>query len=124
VLTTRLLPRAEWATVLTGTDLGVVSSLMPEETVIIVVEDDEVLVGCWALTRMWQAEGVWIAPAAAKSAAVARRLLVAMRREAEKVGTHVVLTGAQTDGVRSMLTRLGAEELPISVFAWPMETEG
>ena len=123
MLTTRIVPREEWTTRLAGTDLGTVASLMPEETRMIVVEDDGVLVGCWSLTRMWQAEGVWIAPEAAKSPAIGRRLLKAMRQQAIDVGASCLLTGAQTDAVRSILTKLGATELPVSLYAWPIEQE-
>lgn len=122
-LTTRLVPRDEWATKLAGTDLGTVASYLPEETRIIAVEDNGVLVGCWSLTRMWQAEGLWMAPAAARSASVGRRLLMAMKHQAHEVGAQVLLTGAQNEAVRAMLLKIGARELPISLFAWPMETE-
>ena len=123
MLTTRILPREEWADRLAGTDLGTVAALMPDETRIIVVEDDGAVVGCWSLTRMWQAEGVWIDPAAAKSPAIGRRLLKAMREQAIAVGASCLLTGAQTDEVRTILTKLGATELPVSLYAWPMERE-
>jgi hypothetical protein len=123
MLTKRILPREEWETVLAGRELGAVAHRLPDETSIIVIERDGVLVGCWSLTHIWQAEGLWMAPEEAQSPSVGRKLLLAMREEAHKVGTHLILTGATTDPVRALLTKVGAEELPIAVFAWPMGEE-
>ena len=121
-LTTRILERAEYGERLAGTDLGTVAALLPDDTRIIAVEDDGVLVGCWSLVPVWQAEGLWMAPAAAQSATVGRRLLRAMRQQAADVGACVVLTGATTEPVRQLLTKVGAQELPVHLYAWPMET--
>ena len=120
MLTTQILGPAEGATQLAGTDLGAVARLMPGETKFIKVARADRPVGCWALTHVWMAEGVWIDPDEVKSPAVARRLLRAMREQALAVGATCILTGAQTDEVRAMLEKLGATEVPISLYQWPI----
>jgi hypothetical protein len=122
-LTTRIVPRDEWTTVLAGTELGSVASIMPEETHVIAVEDETGrLMGCWSLTRMWHAEGIYIAPEVRQQVSVGRRLLVAMKYLASKMGTHVILSAAKRDDdqVRHMLLRVGATPVDVQLFEWPL----
>jgi len=125
-MTIRVLPRADWATVLAGTELGSIASLMPEEAIVMVCEEaDGTLLGCWSLVKLWQAEGLWIAPSVRGNAAVGRGLLLAMKDAVSKLGTHVILSAAAEDDrhVQRMLDRAGASALPVKLYQWPMGSE-
>jgi hypothetical protein len=76
-MTTRILPPDEWHR-LTGTELGGVP-LDPANAVVVVVEEDEDIVGRWAFLRVIHAEGFWIAPEHQKRVAVFRHLLREMQ---------------------------------------------
>ena len=111
-MTTRILPPQEWDR-LAGTELETVwPHLVPSRTEILVVEDGDVIVACWAFLLLAHVEGVWIHPAYRKHARVAGRLWQAMRALVREAGFRTVTTGAVTDEVRGLLTHVGAEKLP------------
>lgn len=118
-MTTRLLPRDEWPK-LAGTELEAVWPHLPLGAHVVVVEEGEALVGCWALFPQVHAEGVWIAPSHRGKASVARRLLAGMRRTAQAMGAQSVATGALTDDVRRLLDGLRAVKLPGDHYAVPI----
>lgn len=119
---TRLLPPEEWAR-LEGTDLGVLVTrgLLPQDTHVLVVEDDGAIVGAWSLMPLWHAEGVWVHPDHRGKTAVPRRLMAGMRAEAATLGASVVLTASLDDSISRLLTHLGALELPGRHFSFATE---
>lgn len=110
-MTARVLPVAEWARV-AHTEIGPALSVLPEGSQILVIEDGEQIVGCWALLHYYHLEGLWIAPSYRKRGAVGRRLLAAMGRLAASVGVHRVWTGAMSDEVAALLRHYGAQPIP------------
>lgn len=110
-LVTRILPCTEYAR-LSGTELDTVWPHLPERAQVLVVEDGDQIVGCWALYPLWHAEAIWISPAHRKVGRVARRLLQAMWDLARGVGAKTVITGAVDDSVRDLIGRLGGFKLP------------
>lgn len=116
-LKTRLLPPDEWGR-LDGTELETVYPYLDRVRAhVIVVEEQDHIVGCWALFPLTHAEGVWIAPEHRKKTAVARQLLRAMRATARAMGSQAVNTAALSDDVREMLSALGAVPLPGTHYA-------
>lgn len=108
----RLLPPEEWPR-LAGTELETVwPHLDPEQGRIIVVEDADRIVGCWALFPVWHVEGVYIDPAYRKQGRVARRLLAHMQALADVNGIRRVMTGCLSEDVRQLLTHFDAIEVP------------
>jgi hypothetical protein len=60
-MTRRILPAAEWSR-LVGTELeNVWPHLDPDRSVVIVVEDEGQIIGCWSAFDVLHAEGIWIA---------------------------------------------------------------
>jgi RimJ/RimL family protein N-acetyltransferase len=111
-MTTRVLPHAEWPR-LEGFALYALIKDAPAGSVWpIVVEDDGQIVGCWGLISWLHAEGVEIAPAYRGKTVVARRLLAGMNSLADELGITTVVTGAESDLVRGILEKLGAERWP------------
>lgn len=108
---TRVIPPSEWPR-LAGTELEAVWPVLPPDARVLVIEDAGVIVGCWAAFTKVHVEGVWIAPAHRGKASVARRLMAGMRRVVRAMGAESVATGATTDDVRNLLTRIGATQLP------------
>lgn len=118
VTTLRELPAAEWAR-LEGTELGaVVSRLSPAHTRIAVVESDGQIVGCWSLTALLHAEGIWIAPEH-RDGSVLRKLLRWMTSTAKELGAGTVLTGALSPTVMDLVRRYGGQALP-PTFTLPL----
>lgn len=118
-MTTRMLSRDEWATKLAGTELEAAVPYL-DGAQVVVVEDGETVVGCWALIPYVHVEGVWIAPAHRGRGSVARRLLSGMRRAAQAMGVSTVMTAAISDDVRELLAHLGATKLPGEHYALPV----
>lgn len=110
-MTTRHLPRAEWGK-LAGTELETIAPVLPEGAHVVVVEDGDQIVGCWAVYPQWHVEGLWTAPAYRKDPRVGRRLIVGMTQTAVAVGARSVQTAAVDPAVAGMLEKLGAAELP------------
>lgn len=120
-MTSRILPVAEWAR-LKGTELEPALPFLPPDTQIIVIEDDETVVGCWAVVRYVHVEGIWIHPDHRRQGAVARRLLSMMGWVARQAfGAQVVITGADTDDVAGLITRLGGQRLPGTQYVIPVK---
>lgn len=103
-MTTRLLPRREWHR-LSGTLLGGVA--LRSDTQVIVVEDGDEVVGCWALMPVYHAEGAWIAPAHRGKATVGRRLLAGMRRLVREFGLREVAMMTTNPQTTRMAQKLG-----------------
>jgi hypothetical protein len=117
----RILPVAEWAR-LKGTELEPALPFLAPDTQIIVIEDGETVVGCWAVVRYVHVEGIWIHPDYRRQGAVARRLLSMMGWVARQVfGAQVVITGADTDDVAGLITRLGGQRLPGMHYVIPVK---
>jgi len=113
-MTRRILPHDEWPK-LAGTALEAVWPLLPpERTSILVVEDEETIIGCWAFLWALHAEGVWVHPAHQGKSAVARHLLHGLKDVAGSLGAGAVVTSAVDPGVAAMLEQLGAEPFPQS----------
>lgn len=121
MLQARELPRDEWPR-LAALPIGAVTSLVPPDTRIVVVEDASgEIVATWAAIRYVHVEGIWVHPAHQKRGVVFGRLLQAMRGVARSWGATAVLTGALTDDVRRLIASLGGQPLPGDHFALPVE---
>lgn len=108
---TRLLPRDEWPR-LVGTELETVWPHFPDNANVVVVEDGDRIVGCWAVYTLVHVEGLWTATDYRKNPRVGRRLLMGMRNTALAMGAKAVQTAAVTPDVAAMLEKSGAYELP------------
>lgn len=121
-MTSRILPREEWAR-LVGTEAETVWPLLdPARAEVLVVEHDGDIVGTWILMNVVHAECLWIAPAHRHGVSVARRLWTLMRRTAAAMGVPVVATAAVTDEVRSLLDHVGAVKVAGDHYAMRIET--
>lgn len=111
-MTSRLLPREEWAK-LTGTQLETVVPVLEqlEGAKVMVVEDADRIVACVALYPLWHLEGLWIDKPESTTL-----LLEAIRTHTAQI--PAVVSWAQNPVVGDFLTRLGAELMPGSHFAW------
>ena len=109
-MTSRLLPREEWAR-LAGTQLETVVPILPDGAQVMVVEADEEILACVALYPLWHLEGLEI-----KNPAATRLLLDSIRTQTATL--PAVLSWAQNPVVGDFLTRLGAEPLPGEHYAW------
>lgn len=115
-MTTRQLPREEWFR-LVGTELESLVPILPETARVLVVEDADMIVGCWAFFPVVHAEGIWIAESHRGRASVGRRLLTGMRETVSEMGASVISTAAMTPEVASLLSHIGAVELPGTHYA-------
>lgn len=111
-MTSRLLPPTEYDR-LAGTLLEhVVSDLDPVLTRVMVVEDAGAVVGCFVLTPLWHAEGLWIAPDHPRRAGIARRLWTGLHRLVQAFHVRSVMTAAMDERVVQFWERAGAVPLP------------
>jgi hypothetical protein len=84
-MTSRILPVAEWARLAHTPLAGAALELDPERTSILVIEDGDHIVGCWAMCWCLHAECLWIDPPKRKRGGVLRKLLREMGRFAPTV---------------------------------------
>ena len=119
-MTTRILPVEEWER-LDGTELEHVWPILhPEHASILVIEDGDRIVACWAVIRYVHVEGVWIDPEYRHKVGIVKRLLVGMHKIVESLGADRVLTGAVTEDVRQMIATLGGKKLPGDHYVIPL----
>jgi hypothetical protein len=118
-MTRRELPAREWPR-LAHTELGSAVWALPPATRIVVVEEEAVIVGCWAVVPCTHVEGLWIAPAHRGRGRVGAHLLAGMRAIAHEVGVHAVLTAAITDEVRQLITHYGGLQLAGDHYVLPV----
>jgi hypothetical protein len=116
-LATRILPREEYGR-LEGTELADVP--VPDGASVVVVEDEDAIVGCWMLVTVCHAEGVWIAPAYRRKGGVALRLLRGMRTLAKAHGASQVCTSSLDGSVTRLIERLHGQRLPGEHFLFPV----
>ena len=120
-MTTRVLPRSEWAR-LAGTEVGPIAEALPPDVgQVIVVEDGGQIVATWALIPMLHAEGLWIADGYRGRVGVVRRLLRGMRELAAGFGVGTVQTAAVSTEVAAYIGRLGGSPLPGQAFLLPLK---
>lgn len=119
-MTTRLLPPEEWSK-LADTPLSVLVGQAPPAAVkVLVVEDDDgQLLGCWTLTTVLHAEGVWVRDDARRRGGVHRRLLHGMQELVAQMGANGVWTGADSEEVAALIMRLGGQPIPFASFYLP-----
>lgn len=111
-MTTRILPQAEWPR-LSGTEAETLwPYLNPANSQVLVVEEEEKIIGCWVLMQVLHAECVYIAPEHRQRSSVARRLLRGMKQLAYAAGMGGVYTAAISDDVKQLLAKLGATRVP------------
>jgi N-acetylglutamate synthase-like GNAT family acetyltransferase len=118
-MTSRLLPPAEWPK-LAGTYLEPLWPLLkPESCSVIVVEEDGAIIGTWALMSVFHVEGF-----SAKNGLVIRKLLKAMKVEAEKQGITTVVTASTSPVIADFLTRMDPHTVPIegTGYVWTLPT--
>lgn len=112
-MTSRFLPRSEWPEKLDGTELGsVIQYLNPMWDVVIVVEDEGKIVGCWGGLMRLHAEGVWVHPDYRQKTSVARHLWRQMKTLARSWGMNAVITGAGSESVCALLRKHQAVDVP------------
>lgn len=119
-MTRRMLPPQEWAK-LAGTELESVWPLLPVDRAgVLVVEDGDQIVGCWAFITQLHAEGLWIAPDKRKGTSVQRHLLRGLREIAAACGAPTVWTGSVDAQVDHLCEHVGAQELPMKNWIMSM----
>lgn len=120
-MTSRVLPPDEWPR-LAGTPLEpLLSALIPDQTVIRVVEDaDGQIIGTVGLWSMVHLEGLWIAPEHQGKAAVIRALIDGTNATAAAHDLTLAMSGAYTPEMVSFLERLGGDRQSAAVFYVPL----
>lgn len=120
-MTSRILPQAEWVRLHETEIPQALPYLNPDDVQVVVVEDGDRIVGAWAVLRVVQLEGVWIAPEYRKRGTVAGRLLKATLAVAKTLAPCWAMSGAQTPDVARLLTKhLGALRLPMDTYVIPL----
>jgi hypothetical protein len=117
-----VVPREEWAARLAGTELEpAIEHLPPGTRVVVVVDDADQTVACWATMQYVHVEGLWIAPEHRKRSKAFGHLADGMRALLEADGTRAVLTVAIDDVVAGLLESKGAAALPGVQYVLPVE---
>lgn len=122
-MNTRTLPPAEWSRLTGDGWRAMLPHVRPDDVEIVVVEDDGRIVASWAVMRVVHLEGLWIDPDYRGRVGVARRLFVATLAAARRWTSGWAMTGAASDDVRAMLTKVGALPVPMDSYVMPIGAE-
>ncbi len=115
----RLLPPAEWDQKLRGTSLEL-NRPDPRYGFIVVVEEGDRVVACWAAISTTHLEGLWQAPDHRGNLGTSRALLHTMIAQLQQQGVLEVLTNADTPEVEALLEKVDAHRLPGSTWVLPI----
>lgn len=108
----RILPREEYGR-LEGTETAAIVPHLRADGCVLVLEVDGQIVAAQAFQPILHAEGLWIHPEYRKQLPVARTLLLQIRNVVrDRFGLGWFFTAANSDDVREMLRKLGAQKLP------------
>jgi hypothetical protein len=119
-MTRRLLPPEEWPKLGDTPELGAVWQLLdPASTSVLVVEDGEKLVGCWAFITVLHAEGVYVDPGYRSNAGVARHLWRGMRECADSLKAAACWAAVDTPQIVALLEAHGAQKFPFDSYVLP-----
>jgi hypothetical protein len=114
----RLLTLADdWTAKLSGTELDGLGLTAANAKVVVVEQGDQVM-GCWATFMAAHVEGLWLAPDA--GAGVARSLLSSMTEVLKDAGVTEVLTQSLTPEVDQLIRTAGGRKLPGSAWVIPL----
>lgn len=117
MITTRVLPEAEWPRLADTDAASVWQGLNPQHAMIVVAEEDGQIVGCHVALTMVHLHCWWIRPGHRKRAtlrsSVGLKLWAAVREAVlQRFQATGAITSADNDEVRSLLEHVGAERLP------------
>jgi hypothetical protein len=116
----RILPSEEWPR-LAGTEAERAWPLLnPENTRILVVEEEGEIVATWTFMRVVHAECIWVKPSHRGLVSVARRLFSGLREIAGGWGAEKVITGSVSDYVTDLIRRFGGFPMPCESFVLPV----
>lgn len=126
-MTRRILPRDEYDR-LAGTLLGPLAEALPEDTEVIVIEDNGVIVGSAAVFSRQHVECPSVADGYRNRPDVFWSLLDGIRQTAARRGANRVIAGslADADGedrIGAFLLNMHAEPMPGRLWAWPIVKE-
>jgi hypothetical protein len=110
-MTSRILPRSEWSKVADKfIDLDKVSG--HAHMTILVEEDGQDVVGCWAFAMVAHADGLWIREDHRKKGVVLRRLWRAMKDVAHAHFVTHVLSFVKSDEMTDLMESMKASKVP------------
>ena len=119
-MTGRVLPRDEWFR-LAGTELEGVVERLPLNACVVVVEQDERIIGCWSLLPVVHVEGLWLAPESRCKVGVVKALWNQMVAAARMLGAgETVMTACADLRVRKLLKHAGATAFPFQEYVLPI----
>jgi hypothetical protein len=95
--------------------------LDPENSRVLVVEDEGQIVGTWVGMRVVHMECLWVKPSHRGLFGVTKRLLKGMRDIAASWGTNKVITGSASEHVTDLIRRFGGVPMPCESFILPAE---
>lgn len=115
----RILPPDEWSKLDTGfPPIG--TTLRPEDSQVIVIEDEGKIVASVGTFRVTHFESLWIHPEYRGNAGVARRLMKACVSAARKWTDQWVWGCSGTDHMNDILERMGGKKMPVDTFIVPL----
>lgn len=117
----RILPPEEWHR-LKGTEAEKAwPHFNPDNTQILVVEDEGEVIACWAFLRVVHAECIWVRPSHRGLAGVALRLFKGLREIATRWGATRVITGSVSPEITDLIDRFGGYPMPCESFVLPVD---
>jgi len=96
---------------------------LPKDSKVIVVEEDDEIIGSWSLIPYYHLEMMWVNSEFRSKGSVARRLLKFMYKLTHSLGLNAVITSSIDEGMTKMINKLGGTELPGKHFVLGVREE-
>lgn len=94
--------------------------LNPDRDRVIVVENDEKIVGSWILMQVFHMECVWVHPDHRGNGSVARRLLSGMMNLIKSLGLKGAVTNSMTPEIDKIIEKLNGVKIPGEFYFIPV----
>jgi hypothetical protein len=120
-MTTRVLPKAEWPR-LEGQAMGAVLAHRDEDSAqVVVVEDEGLIIGQWALLGAPWIDGWWIHPERRGEVEIRKALKAGMQELMRSQSMTAAVIAVGDPRVGRLLEQLGAVRSDCTVYYWPVE---
>lgn len=97
------------------------TTLRPEDSQVIVVEEDGKIIASVGTFRVTHFESLWIAPEHRGNAGLGRRLMKECFSAAKKWTDKWVWGCSGTDHMNDILVRMGGRKMPVDTFIVPLD---
>jgi len=120
-MTSRVLPREEWEKLEVSGFPAIGSTLRPEDSEVVVIEDGDRIVATLGTFRVTHFESLWIAPEYRGNAGLGRKLIKAAISSAKRWTDQWVWGCSGSEHTDDLFVRMGGKKMPVDTYIIPIQ---